>query len=732
MQAFFDTARVQPVKEGLYFYEKDIIMSSYLFNRDVTIDINLLYKRSGFGIVIAEDSPEEPKHSYLYHLGSNSFAVYERHLLQQYEYSTRANILSVNDDIHLMFTLQKNKGKIFLLSTDTDGSPRETLLGEHTILRKMPTYYIGFYSQAGNTIKDVTFLQGIPDRWHCSIANVHGGRISFWDDGFMFENCIRDAELEQKEIILPAGTFWLDYKTSEVNGKYDIEGFIYKSYIPDPPSDINSASYERDISNFHKTYLEDTGKMLVHNQGVFTLTEETSVILSFKGMNGRINDVCIKDTRYGEYLSTDSEARRIDGSWITIDITDVVAFEWEGIVFATPPYEDFSQPCPYALMSSVSDRVTPEALSVDLNKQYNFYYDVRTSRLEAVETDTLKLSGYDNLNVTEADNNKVKIFVNMKVQITNLILTMNDGSKININLQKTLKAFVPGYIVGPIIVTDEERNSFDLSGSYREVVDDNQYVIDLFSQSALELKLTYHTGTLWQSIEVFGIPKGATVDMTQTDINLFTDMYTVITSDLFSVSDDIISVPPEVRDDYAYIAVKYQRSDSYSYLLTVYERELFDGSEDILKLSAQVNESGKDITVYGIYQDSLKKEYLLRVPNREMLTAIDLCASKYDMISPVYYTVESDVSAVRLSTELADRYEYYIVDYMKKDSYAVNWNDEGQQYEVDIATDHDVVLIHYEMDDNGQSTRTIRTDINSDDNKFIILRRNKGAFSDED
>ena len=39
----------------------------------------------------------------------------------------------------------------------------------------------------------------------------------------MFEDCIHDAELEQKEIVLPPGTFWFDYQTSKVNDKYDIE-----------------------------------------------------------------------------------------------------------------------------------------------------------------------------------------------------------------------------------------------------------------------------------------------------------------------------------------------------------------------------------------------------------------------------------------------------------------------------------------------------------------------------
>ena len=547
----------------------------------------------------------------------------------------------------------------------------------------------------------------------------------------MFENCIHDAELEQKEIILPAGTFWLDYKTSEVNEKYDIEGFIYASAVPEPPRDTEDSHYERRRAIFDENYLEDTGKMLVHNQGSFTLQDETSVILSFKGTSGRVDYVCIKDTHYGDYVSTDDKAKRIDGSWMLVDLTGVIAFKWEGIIFAVPPYEDLSKPCPYAVMASTTDSVTLTALSIDLNKQYNFYYDVKTSRLEVAELETEQFYGYRYLDITSADDNKVKVFVNMKAQITNFILIMNNGSEININLQKTFKTFVPGYIVGPIIVTDKENRSFDLSGSYREVIDENNFKIDIFLTSALELKLTYHTSILWQDLQVFGIPKGALIDESQTDIDKFASSYTVISSDIYSFNNDIITIPAEVRDDYAYIAVRYQRSDSFSYILTVYEREIFLGSEDLLNLTSDINESQQGITIYGVYKDSFKKEYLLRVPSREMLETIDLCASKYDMISPTQYNIDNESNLIRLNTELSNRYEYYIVDYMKKDSYAVNWNENGQQYEVDIASDEDVVMIHYEMDDNGISERVIRTNIDSKENKFIVLKRNKGASFDE-
>lgn len=730
MQAFLDNARVQATQEGLYFYERDILMSSYLFNRDLQIDLKMSYVRSGFGIVIAEGSLIEPRHSYLYHLGSNSFTVYERHLVQQQEYSTKANVLSPGSDITLRFIFKDNKGKFILISTDTDGATREIVLGEHMISRFLSSYYVGIYSQASNIIHDVSFLQGIPDKWHCSIANVHGGRISFWNDSFMFENCIHDAELEQKELILPAGTFWLDYETEEVNNKYDIEGFIYPSKIPNPSTDINSINYENKRANFEEQWLEDAGKALVHNQGSFTLTEETSVILSFKGTSGRVSNICIKDSKNGEYISTDKEAVKIDGSWMSVDLTGVTALKWEGIIFDLPPYEDLSKPYPFAIMTSVNSKssISPAALSIDLNKQYNYYYDVATAKLNVVETETEMFAGSDTL----IKDNKVKIFVNLKGQITNFTLVMADGSEVNINNKTTYKVFVPGYIKGPIIVTDENSNSFDLSGSYREVVDNSNYVIDLFYKSSLELKLSYHTSTLWQEIEVFGIPVGVNINMDETEIDKFASAYTKISPDLFSLVNDVIQLPTEVRDDYHYIAVRYQRCDKFMYHMTVYERELFKGDTDTLKLSSDINSSEQGITVFGIRQGTFDKNYLLRVPNKDMIGSIDLCASIYDMISPFSYTVKKEDNIIYLNSTLDGEYDYYIVDYLKQDSYAVNWNNALQQYEVDIATDKDIIMIHYEMDNHGLSERTIHTDIKSDNSKFIILKRNRGAFSDED
>ena len=75
---------------------------------------------------------------------------------------------------------------------------------------------------------------------------------------------------------------------------------------------------------------------------------------------------------------------------------------------------------------------------------------------------------------------------------------------------------------------------------------------------------------------------------------------------------------------------------------------------------------------------------------------------------------------------------------MKQNSYVVNWieveDTQGRKtgkFLVEIASDEPIMLVHYEMDNDGISSTVIRTEIKADENKFIILKRQRGAFADE-
>lgn len=753
MQAFMDNARVQVSNNGLYFYEKDIVMSKYKFSRDVKIDMVLGYQHSGFGVLISEDEdggPMNSNHKYLFHLGTNQFSCFEKHLTQRTESSIRTNAVApaLDSEIKLRFHMRNKRVRMYLI-TQVGDTEHETELGSHTILRKFTNYYIGFYSAAGNTLRDVTFMQGVPDRWHVSIANVHGGRISFWEDGFMFEDCIHDAELEQKEVSLSPGKYWFQYDTEEVNGKFDIQGFIYQSRVPAPYRDAElDAKYSdamphtdddgkvhlRRRERFDETYLEDEGKdIILNDKGMFEISYETKVVVSFKGMNGKVSHVCIKDEEKGEFVATEDTAIKTDGSWITVSLNGIIGLKWEGIIYDVPAYEDLTKKPPYGVIATDNTRVVLDSLLINLGEQYSYYFDVPTLTLESHRTVDGNYQATKTVSLAPSDNNKIKLFMNVKAQMTNLILIMEDGTEINVNIQKTYKKFVPGYIVGPIIVTDENNSSFELSASYREVVRDDAFAISLFSKSALELKLPYHTSTMWYPLQVYGIPKGATIDTSQDTIEKFASDYTLVNDAYVKFSNDIVRIPAEIRDDYEYIAVRYQRADLFQYIFTTYEREVFDGHENMLSLENTLNESGQGVIVYGIPENGgYNPEYLLRVPNRDMGNAIDLCAVLYDMISPTLYEINTTESMIKMSSDLNDKYAYYIVDYMKKNSYSVNWVEEYKQYEVDISSDEPVMRIHYEMDENGNSSRKIRTVIKPNQNKFIILRRQKGLFLDED
>lgn len=730
VQAFFDTARVQATEQGLYFYEQDVLMSSYLFNGDITVNISLSYKKAGFGIVIADNVPEQSKHVYLLRLGINTFQATERHLLQQENYTATSNVFELSDSVNLVFKMQGPKTQIFLVNNSTTESL--VSLGTHVMSRELSSYYLGFYSAEGNTINDVTFLQGVPDFWRCSVANTHGGRISFWPESFMFENCVNDAYLEQKGILLPKGTFWFDYDTEPVNDIYDIEGFVYRENAETLSVDPTDPFYESTIANYDERNFEDINKSFIHNQGSFTLQQPETVIVSFKGRNGKVSNITIKDKEDGAFVVTQDQPKVIESSYVEVDLTNVKQVSWKGIVYNIPSDKNKFEEFPYGLIVTKLTKVPLEAFTLQLNRQYSFLIDVGTLlTLSAMETLSAKSCGSTKLLLTENDNNSIKIFYNISADITDLIITTKDDIDINVTLQGTYRAVVPAYVKGPIIVTDMNDVSFDLSGSYREVVESDNVFIDLFSQNSLELKLSYHTATLVQRLEIFGIPKGAVIDRSKTDIEEFASSYVALKDIIISVKNDIVNVPDAVRNDYEFIAVRYQRSDKFYYRFTVQERELFSGTENILRLSSPVNASGQGISVYGLNAGSFYPDYFLRVADADMISSVDLCTDQgsYVLLSSALYDINTNDNIITMDSTLANVYEYYIVDYAKRNSYAINKSENGDNYIVDIVTDETSVKVNYELSDTGISDPVIRTDIKPDTNKFIILKRG-ASFED--
>ena len=282
----YDTnSRVQKNIKGIRFNESDVFCCKYAFEKDITIDICLDYVSPGFGVVMGEasgDSLRDSKIAYLFKLGVNDFYVFKKNYSVQKILASGTNVLepAINaEEQHIIFSLNNRTVRLNYVMTDETGAVQEYLLGKYTLEKKMSKYYIGFYSNAGNIIRSTIFKAGVPDHWNLSIDNTRGGHIGFFEDGFLFENCDHDAELEQYNIELDAGTYWLKYEEENLNDVNDIAAYVFPSEpVIDP---------ER---GFH-----DEEKNILTKDNKFSLLQPGKVNLKFKGTNGKVNNIAISD-----------------------------------------------------------------------------------------------------------------------------------------------------------------------------------------------------------------------------------------------------------------------------------------------------------------------------------------------------------------------------------------------------------------------------------------------------
>lgn len=712
---FQTNSRIERSEKGISFYEQDILCSSYMFEGNQVIDLRVDYLYSGLGIVIAEDngrSFREADHVYLFKLGSNDFHVIEKHILSQSTTVENACIFSpskMNQNARLVFTIKGKKVSFDMIAKNTDtGKDERRNLGKYEFKKSLGRYRIGFYSNAGNTIRNISFMSGVPEHWRTSIENTHGGRISFFVDGFQFEKCKNDAELEQDEVRLKPGTYFLDYKHEPVDGKYDIDGYVFKSKM----------------SEVTDNELEDDKKNILDGHGKFVLKEETLVNVKFNGTSGKVYDVCIKDDPKSSFVETKGEVVIIDGSYILIHTDNLSEIRWIGTVFDAPPYDDYTKPCPYAIIETKNQKLSKEKACIDLGQEYSFKFNVASSILSTTQ-DKAEISA-QHIDVRDEDQNRIIIFHNVKATIRELIIVDKKGHETNVILQKTFKKFVPATIGGPIIITDTSFDSLDISSSYREVVTPS-WKIELFPKNR-EIQIQESIVNALENIEVYGIPKGAAVTMGETEIEKYASAFSRITSEYFSFETDVVVLDDVIRDKYEYVAVRYKSCKDFTYVFTNYEREVFDSKDRILTTNglADVNEG---VVIYGIRNASeLKREYLYRVPADNMINSIDLCAEKYDMIPESLFEVVFENNEIKVDDKVKKIYELFVIDYLKRDSYAINYVDEYAQYEVDISTEADKLLLNYDMNDDGSVNEFKRTGIKPDRNKYIVLRRKAGEF----
>lgn len=180
------------------------------------------------------------------------------------------------------------------------------------------------------------------------------------------------------------------------------------------------------------------------------------------------------------------------------------------------------------------------------------------------------------------------------------------------------------------------------------------------------------------------------------------------------------------------LSSSYRYSESSSkYIFTNWEREYFNGNTEKLTTENKILDANDSCILYGIKKDiTLDKIY--NIKNDDAINDISLCSNSYDVISSEYFTV-SNKRVIEISRNIHDRkYKYFILDYLKDDSYCINIvedKNKNEIYEVDIATEKDKFTTLYDMSESGQiRTYKIMDNLNPKDDYYITLKKPEEGF----
>ena len=551
---------------GIKFYEQDLLYDDYIYSGSSTISVTLDYINSGFGIALISSTSSTL---------TNTNAI----LLFRMRHKTLEIIYKENDSQIILGTYNVTQAKAITENlkfiVEKDVNAYTIIVGTQKLVTfncsyEFNDYYIGFYSNKDNIIKHINIASSVPYGWIINMERTNGGYIEFYRDAFELKYCNGIAELEQINIPLEKGRYYLKYNSIDT----DIVAYIMHS--------------EDNRTN-------DDEKQILKRDGSFELSADGNVSLKFKGTKGMIKNITITSSKYNEYLRTSPDyeyAKEIDTSYIKLHLNQLQSFKFIGEISHVPGAEH-EAPEEYAIIQVGDTNYGLYDLNLATNVPY--YYVYRDGRLV--------ISNMNNQYVSEVEitTSNVSIFKNLNGKMTEFVLVNLDGESIDITIENTIKRYLPGVIKSPIIVMNDDLGEpLDLSGSYR-----------------------------W-----------------------------------------------------------FYKNGEKFYFFTNTEREYFKPNYK-LKLDSPVLDKLNTITVYGIKKNSkFNLDELLHI-EKEGKDTIDYCADVYDILfEENLHSINKSTGEIRL--ESIDDYQYIVVDYIKDNSYCVNYRYEMNSYEVDISVDENV------------------------------------------
>jgi hypothetical protein len=598
--------RIEKYK-GYKFYEKDVLHDDYVFTQDIQITADVTYITPGFGIALIDtgsSSIKDNPDTYLFKVGYREASVY---------YATTAGTKLINQvSCPAATTIQENMSfKLIKSGKKVQMYLNDKFIIEQYLNKSLDKYNIGYYSNTGNIINDISIATNIPNDWIINMKNTKGGYVRFIDDAFEITDCTNNAEIEQAKITLKAGTYYISNKLSAINSKCDIQYYVYRSD--------------------DDRYTDEEKNLLKNNS--FTIFEETDVNLKITGTNGKISELSLTTEKDSDYIPTSIAAVDFDGSYINILIQDFERITWNAIVKKTP-FTSLST-LKYGLILDDINAVKPEDTHILLGSEYNYEFNCKTFMF-TISKDGVEVYSKRMINIS----NKITLFRNLSATMTHLTFYSVDGTVTDVITSDEDNTFVNANITSPIIVVDKYNLPLDLSSSYRLCIYD----------------------------------------------------------------------------------------DHKKYVFTNWEREYFTPSKT-LKMENNIIDKDASIFIFGIRKNaSFNLDDIYNI-NEDNINSIDLMTKDYDYIrEDDLLLFDKAKSIIYLTKDQIDKYEMIIVDYLKDDSYCINYNYAKNIYDIGISSLNETKVLYDSIDMNSIEGKLITqvnnykmTSLNGSVNGYVVL-----------
>lgn len=567
------TSRIE-LDNGIVFYEQDVLYDNHIYIGDLDITLNIEYANSGFGIILANsegNTLSEKKEVLLFKIGNRSAEII-------YKNDDATKILGTYNSYYARTHSEKLEIRLLKRTNNYKFYVGDQLVANFNSPVEMNSYNICYYSNMYNVLKDINIAASIPFGWVTNMQNTNGGYIEFKRDSFELSNCKGDAQLEQLDISLPMGTYYLKYTKSE---DCDIVPYVFHS---------------------EDTRLHDDEKNLLGKlSNKFILPNSENISLKFKGTKGKLSKIYITTEKDNDYIRTSPDKGMfvdIKGSYIKLHVDKLRSASFRGIVNFCPG-SDHINPLEYAILGDETRNYGLYDLDLAYGVEYEFVYDRNSVTIINAEGHVVTI-------IPVRANKILTIFSNINAVINSLIVIDSDGNEINLIVQNTVKKSVPGTVKSPIVVRDQDKVPYDLSASFR----------------------------------------------------------------------------------------RYKKNGHDFYWFTNVEREYFKPRHSI-KLSKPVSDKDGIIIAYGVKKESkFDLDKIYDIP-KEAEDTVDACCDLYDVLfeKDMRY-IDKKTGEIRFND--IQEYKYIIVDYLKGDSYCINYRYDYNSFEVDISSnqDRDINIIY--------------------------------------